>query len=333
VRRLTLGAAVLGAALLAFFTALLAPVRPGSPYTVSFVVAPGESLTEIAESLQTLGVIRERRAFVALAVLSGKSHALKAGPYRASSRDWAWTILGRLARGDVQDTAVTVPEGLWMAEVARAVGPWVAGGEDSFLAAARDPLLLRELGVPVGSAEGYLFPDTYRVVPGGPARDLVRAMVQHFFRNWNGDLAERARARGVALHEAVTMASIVEAEARVAEERPRIAAVYWNRLREGLPLQADPTVVYAMGERRGRTLLADLDHPSPYNTYRNGGLPPGPIGNPGLASLRAALWPLEGCRDLFFVAGDGGRHLFAPDFEGHQRNRRAVRASRDAPGR
>ena len=324
-RRLGIALAVLAAGALAFFLALLAPVDNRTPYSVSFTVAQGEGLAEIAESLQGLGVIRERRAFMALALMRGKSSSLKAGPYRATSREWAWSILERLARGDVEDTSVTVPEGLWTAEVAEVLGPWVEGGADSFLAVAHDRPFLRGLGVPGPSAEGYLFPDTYRLVPGGPALVLVRMIVVEFFRHWFTCLAERARDRGISLNAAVTLASIVEAEARVAEERPRIAAVYLNRLRGGLPLQADPTVLYAIGERRPRTLLEDLAHPSPYNTYRVGGLPPGPIGNPGLGSLRAVLWPEEACRDLYFVARGDGTHLFAPDFEGHQRNRRLAR--------
>lgn len=333
-RRLGIALVVLAAGALAFLVALIAPVRTRSPYAVNFLVTPGEGLGEIAQSLQGLGVIRERRAFMLMAVVSGRSSSLKAGPYRATSDEWAWTILQRLAHGDVEDTSVTVPEGLWTAEVAQVLGPWVAGGADSFLAATHDMLFLRALGVPGESAEGYLFPDTYRLIPGGAARVAVRKMVGEFFRHWDDGLAERAHERGLSLNDTVTLASIVEAEAHVAVERPRIAAVYLNRLRGGLPLQADPTVIYAIGQRRPRTLLEDLALPSPYNTYRVGGLPPGPIGNPGLESLRAVLWPDDACRDLFFVARGDGTHLFAPDFEGHQRNRRLVRLLRqDASSR
>ena len=120
----------------------------------------------------------------------------------------------------------------------------------------------------------------------------------------------------------------MEAEAQVTQERPRIAAVYLNRLERGIPLQADPTVIYGIGERKKRTLYADLDHPSPYNTYRQPGLPPGPIGNPGRESIRAVLWPLADCEDLYFVAKGDGTHLFASDFDGHIRNRALVRRMR-----
>ncbi len=275
-RRLAVILLALAAGAAAFGISLMAPVQGGRPYTVNFVVLPGESLHQIAVSLQSLGLVREHHAFEAAAVLRGEASKLKAGPYRASSDEWAWEILERLAHGDVTDTSVTVPEGLWTAEVAKIVGPWVAGGADSFLAAARDSVLLRKLGVPGGDAEGYLFPNSYRVVPGSAAREVVRIMVEEFFRRWRESLAGRARERGMGMTEVVTLASIVEAEAKVPDERPRIAAVYLNRLERGYPLQADPTVLYALGERKPRTLYSDLEDESPYNTYRHAGLPPGP---------------------------------------------------------
>jgi UPF0755 protein len=151
-------------------------------------------------------------------------------------------------------------------------------------------------------------------------------MVRTFFQAWDDGLAARADSVGRSLPEVVILASIVEAEAQVAEERPRIAAVYLNRLVQGLPLQADPTVAYGMGRRLSRTLLDDLKHPSPYNTYLVQGLPPGPICNPGRGALEAVLWPLPDCEDLYFVARGDGTHLFAPDFAGHLRNRRLVRS-------
>jgi UPF0755 protein len=317
--------AILLAGGIGFFTALLSPVKTKDPYTVSFVILPGESLPDIAENLETLGLIRQRWAFQALARIRAQARELKAGPFRATSNEWAWEILNRLVEGDFQDTSVTVPEGLWVVEVAEIVGPFLEGGVDSFLAVAADSELMADLGVLGGQAEGYLFPETYRLIPASPPDAMVRQMVRTFFQVWNRDLDARARELGMEMEGVVTLASIVEAEAQVAVERPRIAAVYLNRLERGLPLQADPTVHYALGERRPRTLFDDLKHPSPYNTYQHVGLPPGPIGNPGLDALRSVLWPLEDCNDLYFVAQGNGTHLFAPDFSGHLRNRRRVR--------
>ncbi len=326
-------ALVLGAVLLAgglgFLFSLLSPVRARDPVTVSFVVLPGENLKDIAANLYTLGLIREPRVFEFLGRLRGEARNLHAGPYRAETSEWAWEILDRLVEGDVEDTSVTVPEGLWVTEVADVVAPFVEGGADSFRVTVADSALLAGLGVDSGRAEGFLFPDTYRLIDPTPPEALVRQMVRTFFQVWRAELAARARDLEMEMGDVVTLASIVEAEARVAEERPRIAAVYLNRLDQGLPLQADPTVHYALGERLSRTLYDDLKVTSPYNTYQRTGLPPGPIGNPGLGALRAVLWPLEGCPDLYFVARGDGTHAFAPDFEGHLRNRRLVRRQRN----
>jgi UPF0755 protein len=326
-RKTVLRIGVLFAGCLGFLVALLSPVQTRHPYAVSYLVLPGESFHDVAADLQTLGLIREHRTFTAMARLLGKARKVKAGPYRAASDEWAWTILDRMVRGDVQDTSVTVPEGLWMTEVAERLAPWIDGGADGFLAAARDSALLAELGIPGSSAEGDLFPETYRIRIGNRGAEVVRQMVGMFDEVWSRDLQARARERGLTRSQVVTLASIVEAEAHLPEERPRIAAVYLNRLARRLPLQADPTVHYALGRRLTRTLLDDLKVPSPYNTYLAPGLPPGPICNPGLGSLRAVLWPAENCRDLYFVARGDGSHLFAPDFAGHLRNRSLVRAA------
>jgi UPF0755 protein len=327
-RLLLLVLAVAAAGLSGFCVSLLSPVSRSHPFTVSFVVLPGETVHEIAINLQTVGLVRSYRAFELLALVRGDSRDVKAGPYRGRSDEWAWEILDRLVEGAVQDTSVTVPEGLWIAEVGERVAPFVDGGADSFTAAASDTVLLQSMGIGEPTAEGYLFPDTYRLLLPTPARSLVRQMVRTFLQVWDRDLEARARERGLSRHAVVTLASIVEAEARAPDEQPRIAAVYLNRLEKGLRLQADPTVHYAMGSRPPRTLYDDLEFPSPYNTYLHEGLPPGPIGNPGRGALRAVLWPLEDCRDLYFVAQGDGTHLFSTDYRGHLRNIRFVQQKR-----
>ena len=324
-RRLLLLVAALVAGSLGYFFALLTPVERTHPRTVTVNVLPGETLGDISTDLQGLGLIRSAPAFEILVRLRGKARDLQAGPYRIETDNWAWEILDMMVRGDFQDTTITVPEGLWTTEVVRRVAPVVRGGEDSLHAVLADTLFLRRLEIPADSVEGYLFPDTYRLIVPTPAPALVRQMVRTFFQVWRKDMAARALETRQDLHEVVTLASIVEAEAQVPEERPRIAAVYLNRLERGLPLQADPTVIYALGERRSRTLYDDLKVPSPYNTYLHPGLPPGPIGNPGRDALKAVLWPLEPCEDLYFVARGDGTHLFATDYAGHLRNRRLVK--------
>ncbi|HYV51264.1 MAG TPA: endolytic transglycosylase MltG [Dongiaceae bacterium] len=315
---------ILGAGVLGFFLALLSPVDSSNPYRSSVLVLPGESLPEIASTLHNSGIVREPRAFEVLVRVRGKARELKAGPYRIASDQWAWQILDHLVSGDFADTSVTITEGLWMAEIGDRLEGWVKGGTPSFMKAVQDRALLDELGLNEDSAEGYLFPNTYRFMPQSPAPDIVRQMVLTFRQTWEQGLAARARERGISMHDVVTLASIVESEARVAAERPRIAAVYLNRLAQGVPLQADPTVVYGMGERRSRTLYADLKHPSPYNTYMHPGLPPGPICSPGVDAMKAVLWPASNCSDLYFVARGDGTHLFARDFAGHLKNRRLV---------
>lgn len=323
-RRVLILLAVLVAGSGGFFLALLSPVQSRQPFTISFMVLPGESVQDISDNLETLGLIRSRRAFVSLVRLQGQSRKLMAGPYRANSGEWAWEIIRKMVQGDFQDTSITVPEGLWMVEIAKKVGFLLEGGADSLVQAASDTALLKSLGVPGDTAEGYLFPDTYRLISPTPAEAMVRHMVRTFFQTWNRDLRARASSRGMPIHDVVTLASIIEAEAQVPAERSRIAAVYLNRLDRGYPLQADPTIHYALGERKKRTLYDDLEVSSPYNTYLHPGLPPGPICNPGLGALQAVLWPLEGCQDMYFVAQGDGTHLFAPDFAGHLRNRRLV---------
>ena len=325
VRRVLAGCLVLLAGLAGFLLALLSPVETREPWSAPVLVLSGESLPEISAALRNSGVIREAKSFELLVRLRGKARELKAGPYRVRSSEWGWEILDRLVKGDFEDTSITVTEGLWMAEIAERLDPFVQGGGPAFLGAARDASLLRDLGIREQTAEGYLFPDTYRMLLSTPAPEIVRQMVRTFFQVWERELAGRAHHRGMSLHDVLTLASIVEAEARVASERPRIAAVYLNRLAQGVLLQADPTVHYGLGQRRARTFYSDLKIPSPYNTYVHAGLPPGPIGNPGLQSMRAVLWPKENCRDLYFVALGDGTHLFATDFAGHQQNRRLVR--------
>jgi UPF0755 protein len=319
---------VAGIVLLLAATALAlwrtAPPEPGAQRPVAFSVPSGEPLGRTAARLHDHRIIRSPRAFTALARVRGLDRDIRAGSYELLRREWAWTILERLARGEVRDSTLTVPEGLWLREIATLVAPLVEGGADSFLAAARDSAFLARLDVPAATAEGYLHPDTYRLPPGGSARRLVERMIASGRDLWRERLAARAESLGVDRHLAATLASIVEAEAQLPGERSRIAAVYWNRLRQGMALQADPTVIYALGKRVPRVYLADLEVPSPYNTYRVAGPPPGPIGNAGVAAWEAVLWPLEGCDDLYFVAAGDGSHVFAPDFETHLRNRRLV---------
>ncbi len=300
------------------------PALPGSTRLVEVVVPQGATTAGIAALLEEEGVIRSPLAFRLLVRLRGSDGRLQAGTYRLGPGMAPSAIAAKLERGEVVTRAFTIPEGLSAEEIARLLASRGFGSEAELLRAFSDPEPVADLLPADRSAlryplEGYLFPDTYRVAAGTPARALAAAMVDRFRQAWTPDLEARARELGLTVHEVVTLASIVEEEAQLAEERPLIAGVYLNRLRRGMPLQADPTVQYALRKFGQRVLLADLQVDSPYNTYRRTGLPPGPIASPGLDSLRAVLHPAD-VPYLFFVARPDGSHAFAVTLDEHNAN-------------
>ncbi|CAN5295101.1 endolytic transglycosylase MltG [soil metagenome] len=305
--------------------ATLAFSRPAGP-AVRVVVPEGSTFRAAADSLARAGVIGRPRLFRAFARFSGGDRSLKPGTY-LFQRGTSWPdVLAALTGGEGLVRSVTIPEGYSLAQIAATLSRALEVPPESVMAAARDTALLTRLGVPAPTLEGYLFPDTYAFPEGTTAARAVAEMVRRFEREWQPEWNERLAALSLSRHELVTLASIVEREARIAEERPVIAAVYLNRLRIGMPLQADPTVQYARGEHTSRVTYTDLTIDSPYNTYRHPGLPPGPIASPGGASLRASLNPAD-VDFLYFAAFPDGRHEFRRNFEEHAR---VVRESRPA---
>ncbi|HUL78711.1 MAG TPA: endolytic transglycosylase MltG [Vicinamibacteria bacterium] len=285
-----------------------------------FVVPPGASADAIARQLYGLGLVRHPLVFRLLARERGLETQLKAGEYALSGPLSLEGILDALARGDVVRRDVTIPEGRNLDEVAALV---VAQGMEStaFLEAARDPAPVRDLDPAATDLEGYLFPDTYEV-PRSPEapRVLVRRMTQRFREIITPELGRIAE-KGLTVRQAVTLASIVELETASAEERPRIAEVFLNRLGKGMPLQTDPSVVYALkkaGRWDGNIRKRDLDIDSPYNTYRRPGLPPGPLASPGRDAIRAVLDPSD-TRELYFVSRNDGTHEFSQTLADHNR--------------
>ncbi|HEY7726742.1 MAG TPA: endolytic transglycosylase MltG [Anaeromyxobacteraceae bacterium] len=284
-------------------------------------VPPGASGREVVRLLASAGALSdERLARRYLRFLKRDPRPMKAGEYAFAGALRPDDVLERVYRGEVRLHPVTVPEGFRAEEIAEAVERAGLGRASEILALARNPALARELGVPFPGLEGYLFPDTYAFERDPRARDILRRMVSRFRDAWRK--AEARRAPGVSLGEgeAVILASVIEKETGRPEERPRISCVFHNRLRRGMPLATDPTVLYAKWLRTGswsRNLTAaDLQAPHPYNTYLNRGLPPGPIASPGAAALEAALAP-EKCRDLYFVSRNDGSHVFCPDARCH----------------
>jgi len=221
---------------------------------------------------------------------------------------------------------VTVPEGLRADQVAALLHDRARIDRMAFLALVGDSSFTRSLGISSNRAEGYLYPDTYPFYPLLTPEEVLRVMVDRALRVFGEEMALPGAREGLSLHQLVTLASIVEAEAQVPSERPRIAAVFYNRLRRGMMLQSDPTVLYALGEWKKRTFYSDLDVQSPYNTYRNRGLPPGPICSPGRAAIHSVLFPSSDSSELYFVARGDGTHIFSRTWEDHLRAIAHVRA-------
>jgi UPF0755 protein len=291
---------------------LLRPIG-GQPQK-SVLLKPGSSARHIAQQLKAEGVIPSWPAFLAL--YYWKAKPMKAGEYLFDRPANALEVYDRLARGDISAHAVVIPEGDNMFEIAAALEAAGLCSQQDFLNVARDPALIADLDPQAHSLEGYLFPDTYEFTRTQNAHDMAAAMVHRF----------RQEARKIGLtadvHRVVTMASIVEKETAAAEERPLVASVYYNRLARNMALDADPTVIYAAlldGRYRGAIYESDLANRSPYNTYKVPGLPPGPIANPGEASLAAAIHPAQSDY-LYFVSDNNGHHRFAATMAEHERN-------------
>ena len=307
-----------------FTWAALLPVHPRQATFV--LLRPGWTTRHIAHELQQQGVIRSSAAFLFIDYIKGL-RTLKAGEYKFDQPANAVNVWGRLTRGDVYARTVVIPEGYNMFDIATAVEQAGLGSAADFLTAARgDLFLLRDIDPQAKSLEGYLFPDTYQFTRIDSAHDIAAAMVHRF----------RQQAHSIGLlgrpdtHKLVTMASIVEKETSDPGERPLVAGVYYNRLARNMDLAADPSVIYAAlltGRYRGTIYASDLQFDSPYNTYKYAGLPPGPIANPGAASLNAAMHPAR-TDYLYFVSDNNGHHRFARDLQEHARNvamyRRAV---------
>jgi UPF0755 protein len=320
-RRLTLGAALL---LGACASPHGAPVRVIVPRGVSFRAA--------ADSMAHAGIISFPLVFRMYARVTGHDRNIQAGTYLLR-RGTAWSDLVRAMSGGAGViNRVTIPEGYSIAQITPLLVRELRVPAESVDAVVRDSALRARLHDPAPTLEGYLFPDTYVLAPGTTAREAVNEMVQRFERAWKPAYDAQAAALGHSRHEIVTMASIVEKEAKLPEERPVIAAVYYNRLRDGMLLQADPTVQFAMGHHVGRVLYRDLEIDSPYNTYKYPGLPPGPIASPGIASIRAALQPTS-VPYLFFVAAPDGHHEFRTTMAEHEQAKQQVRqAEQQSPG-
>ncbi len=270
----------------------------------------------IARTLRRADVIRSETGFVLLSIVRGSSRRLRAGEYEIGARTTTVGVLELLESGRVKQHVFLHPEGATVAELARALEAAQLARASEVVRLAHDPTFLKILGIEAPSLEGYLFPDTYQLVRGMTPEEILARMVHRLRAKLGADRLARARARGIDEHRLLTLASIIEREAVVRDEMPLISAVFWNRLRRDMPLQADPTVQYAVGKGRRALSRADLLTDDPYNTYRHQGLPPGPIASPGLRAIDAALDPAP-VKYLYFVAMDDHRHYFSMTVKQH----------------
>jgi len=302
---------------------------------IMVIIPRGATYYQALDSLESRGVIRSRDWFSLYARIRGLPSNLKSGVY-TFDKDEGWSsVVSTLKSGRGLEVRFTVTEGMMGFEVAERARSWLGVPRDSFTAAMRDTSLERELGVnatPAG-VDGYMYPTTYVVPMRMRARDLMKVMTHEFIARWQPEWDGRLGELNMTRHEIMTLASIIEAEVRYRPDRPYVSAVYHNRLRRGMALQADPTIVYAHGRRLRRVWERQLQIHSPYNTYLHTGLPPGPITQPSDSSIIAALYPAQ-IGYLYFVAQPDGKHIFSSTYADHlaairesKRQRRADRVN------
>ena len=296
-------------------------VKRRSPAGAAIDIAPGSSVQGIAKQLTEAGVIRAPKLFEVVVRMKGAGGKLRAGPYEFPAGTTMLSAIDRIARGDVLQWPFTIVEGWTVGEIAAALSgkPFLADDETpaEFARLAASPEFSSGLGFEgARSLEGYLFPDTYFLTRPTKADALAKRLVARFRDVWRTLDAEAIRATGLDEKQIVTLASIVEKETGAGEERPLVASVFFNRLRLGMPLQSDPTIIYGLANYDGNIRKADISNPHPYNTYVHAGLPPGPICNPGRASLEAVINPAKSDY-LYFVAKKDGTHHFSKTLAEH----------------
>ena len=299
---------------------LLAPAADPStePLVQGVDIPAGASLQQVASLLAERGLIRSQTAFLLLGKLTGADRRIRPGEYALHAGRRPLEILSDMVEGRVRLHSVTIPEGFSVAQVAARLAERGLVDEQTFLALTRDRDFIHELELSVPTLEGYLFPTTYHFPKSSDPREMIRTMVAFTWKAITPELRTQADAQGMSLHEVLTLASVIEKETGVASERALISAVFHNRLRRGIPLQSDPTVIYALESFDGNLRKRDLSVESPYNTYRVKGLPPGPIANAGAESISAALNPAKESY-LYFVSRNDGTHHFSSTLAEHNR--------------
>ncbi len=300
----------------------------GGTSTVYVMIPRGSSAGRVSHLLEEHKVIRSSFGFRLLVRVTGKTSQLKPGAYKFSPSMAPMQVLDRIANGEVTARWVTIPEGFTVYQIADRLASAGLADKARFMDLALHQGSTFQAGFdhPGESLEGYLFPDTY-LIPSGATEDMIiRQMLKCFEEKVAIPYSSDITKSGWSLYDIVTLASLIEREARVSKDRPLISSVLRNRLEKGMRLECDATVLYALGEHKDRVLYRDLEVDSPYNTYRNAGLPPGPIANPGLDCIKAALYPQQSDY-LYYVARPDGSHVFTSTLEEHNRAKQAIRGN------
>jgi UPF0755 protein len=281
-------------------------------------IPEGSRLREISIRLTDKGLIQHPLKFEWIARYQDLDRKLKAGEYQLSASMPPMAILKKLTEGDIYLHHVTIPEGFTIRQTARTLEEAGLVSAEKFISLTSEKTFLDQLGISANSLEGYLFPNTYYFPKGVEEETVIQKMVDEFRKVFSPDLKKRSEEIGFSVHQVVTLASIIEKETGTAEERPLIASVFHNRLKKGMRLESDPTVIYGLKDFDGNLTRKHLKTPNAYNTYVIKGLPPGPIASPGEASLRAALFPSE-TTFLFFVSKNDGTHYFSSNYKDHRK--------------
>jgi len=311
---LTLGIPSITGLLLSYST----PPSVGEEVVEVITIPIGVGMDHVAHLLKERGIIRNEQLFSYLAHWRGLDTHIKSGEYQLSNRMFPNEVLNKLIRGDQIKYSVTIPEGLTLTQIAALYEKKGLADRDKFIQLATDPTFITSLGMDEKTLEGYLFPDTYKFIKDIGERNIIRRMVQNHNEMYNQQFRERAKELNLSRREVITLASLIEKESAKSEERPFISAVFHNRLQENMRLQCDPTVIYGLDHFTGRLTKKDLRTFTPYNTYLINGLPPTPIANPGLDSIRAALYPAD-VDYFYFVSKNNGTHSFSSSLSEHNR--------------
>jgi UPF0755 protein len=291
------------------------PIKPPSQIVV---VPEGSSFQQVATLLKQEHLIRSRSIFLLLGKARDRERKIRPGEYELDGGMTPQEILTKLLAGKVVLHSLTIPEGYTLSQITELLSATGLTDSAEFSKLVRDRTYVGTLGIEADSLEGYLYPETYYFPKGTKAKDLIRAMVDELHRVWTPEMQQQADRLRLSLHQVLTLASVIEKETGVKGERELIAAVFHNRLRKKIPLQSDPTVIYGLTSFDGNIHKRDLSNPSPYNTYRVQGLPPGPIASPGADAIRATLFPAP-APYLYFVSRNDGSHHFSSTLEEHNR--------------